>query len=162
MRVLGCLDGTNGELIGYAVQMFGTPEALTIALLAVIDVGPRGDIDRMRERFWRPPMHRQPVRREMETAESASAEETLKAGLTYVTGATETLVRQGRPELEIVNAAAEWKADVIVIGARAEYGEPSHVGPHSVGHVARFVLDHAPCPVLLVRPLAREQFPINR
>ncbi len=28
--------------------------------------------------------------------------------------------------------------------------EPS-LGPKSVGHVARFVLDHAPCPVLLIR-----------
>ena len=25
------------------------------------------------------------------------------------------------------------------------------IGPKSVGHVARFVLDHAPCPVLLAR-----------
>jgi nucleotide-binding universal stress UspA family protein len=74
----------------------------------------------------------------------------------------ETLVRHGRPELEIANAAAEWKADVIVISAHAEYGEPPHIGPRSVGHVARFVLDHAPCPVLLVRPLARERFPIDR
>jgi nucleotide-binding universal stress UspA family protein len=158
---MGCLDGTNAELIGYAVHMFITSEPLTVALLAVIDEGPRKDIDRMRERFWRPPMHRQPVSKEIETAESASAEETLNAALVYAKGA-ETLVRQGRPELEIVNAAAEWKADVIVIGAHAEFGEPPHVVPHSVGHVARFVLDHAPCPVLLVRPLAREQFPINR
>jgi hypothetical protein len=29
-----------------------------------------------------------------------------------------------------------------------------HLGPKSIGHVARFVLDHAPCPVLLVRPLS--------
>jgi nucleotide-binding universal stress UspA family protein len=74
----------------------------------------------------------------------------------------ETLLRQGRPELEIVNAASEWRADVILICARTEYGEPPYIGPRSVGHVARFVLDHAPCPVLLVRPLAREQFPIER
>jgi len=162
MRVLGCLDGSNGELIGNAVQMFTTSdEPLTIALLAVIDAGPRQDIDRMRERFWRPPMHHQPVTAEMLAAETAAAQETLNAGLAYAKAA-ETLVRQGRPELEIVNAAAEWRAEVIVIGARTEYGEPPHIGPHSVGHVARFVLDHAPCPVLLVRPLAREQFPINR
>lgn len=163
MRVMGCLDGTNAELIGNAMQTFTTSEPLTIALLAVIDTGPRKDIDRIRERFWRPPMHlrREPLSSEMEAAESASAEETLKAGLEYAKGA-ETLLRQGLPELEIVNTAAQWKADVIVIGARAEYGEAPHVGPHSVGHVARFVLDHAPCPVLLVRPLAREQFPIHR
>ncbi|MGC9158939.1 MAG: universal stress protein [Terracidiphilus sp.] len=161
MRILGCLDGTNSELIGYAVQMFGAPETLVIALLAVIDEGPRRDIDRMRERFWRPPMHHEPVVRKILAAETAAAQETLNAGLNYVKGA-ETMVRQGRPELEIVNAAAQWRADVIVIGAREEYGDPPHIGPRSIGHVARFVLDHAPCPVLLVRPRAHEQFPIDR
>jgi nucleotide-binding universal stress UspA family protein len=155
MRILGCLDGTNAEQIGRAVGMFSASEALTVALLTVIDVGPRKDIDRMRERFLRPPMHHQPVAEEMLTAETAAAQDTLKAGLGYVKAA-ETLQRQGRPELEIVYAAAEWRADVIVVSARAEYGEPPHIGPRSVGHVARFVLDHAPCPVLLVRPLAGE------
>jgi nucleotide-binding universal stress UspA family protein len=106
-------------------------------------------------------MHHEPVIGEMQAAETAAAQETLNAGLNYAKGA-ETLVRQGRPELEIVNAAAEWKADVIVIGAREGYGDPTQIGPRSVGHVARFVLDHAPCPVLLVRPRAHEQFPIDR
>jgi nucleotide-binding universal stress UspA family protein len=127
----------------------------------VIDVGPRRDIDRTRERFWRPPLHHEPVTDEMEAAERAASEEILKAGLGYLPLA-ETLLREGRPELEIVNAAAEWRADVILICPRAEYGEPPHIGPRSVGHVARFVLDHAPCPVLLLRPLAGEQFPISR
>lgn len=35
------------------------------------------------------------------------------------------------------------------------------IGPKSVGHVARFVLDHAPCPVFLARPVTRELFPIK-
>jgi nucleotide-binding universal stress UspA family protein len=161
MRVLGCLDGTNPEQIGRAVMMFSGSQTPTIALLTVIDAGPRRDIDRMRERFLRHPMHHEPLTEEMLSAESSAATETLDAGLNFVKGA-ETLLRQGRPELEIVNAAAEWKADVVVIGARAEYGEPPHIGPRSVGHVARFVLDHAPCPVLLVRPLAGDQFPIDR
>jgi nucleotide-binding universal stress UspA family protein len=161
MRVLGCLDGTNAEQVGYAVQMFTESEPLSIALLTVVDEGPRKGIDQIRERYWRSPMHRQPVTKEILDAEAASAQETLNAGLGYVKSA-EKLVRHGRPELEIVNAAAEWKADVIVIGAHAEYGEPPQIGPKSVGHVARFVLDHAPCPVLLVRPLAREEFPIDR
>jgi nucleotide-binding universal stress UspA family protein len=160
MRVLGCLDGTNPEQIGRAVKMLsGTP--LTIALLAVIDAGPRRDIDRVRERFLRHPMHHEPLTEEMMAAEDSAVKETLSVGLEYVEGA-ETLVRKGRPELEIVNVAAEWKADVVVVGARAEYGEPPHIGPRSVGHVARFVLDHAPCPVLLVRPVARDHFPIDR
>jgi nucleotide-binding universal stress UspA family protein len=141
--------------------MFTTAEPPTVAFLAVINSGPRHDIERMRERFWRPPMLHHPVAEQMNAAEAEAAEDILKAGLEYVKGA-ESLVRQGRPELEIVNTAAEWKADVIVICSLSKYGEPPHIGPHSVGHVARFVLDHAPCPVLMVRPLAREQFSIDR
>jgi nucleotide-binding universal stress UspA family protein len=127
----------------------------------VIDAGPRRDMDRTRERFWRRPLHHEPITEEMQAAERTVSEEILKVGLSRVPQA-ETLLRQGLPELEIVNAAAEWKADVILICPRAEYGEPPHIGPRSVGHVARFVLDHAPCPVLLLRPLAGDQFPIRR
>jgi nucleotide-binding universal stress UspA family protein len=97
----------------------------------------------------------------MQDAERAVSEDILKTAVGDLPQA-ETLLRQGLPELEIVNAAAEWRADVILICPRAEYGEPPHIGPRSVGHVARFVLDHAPCPVLLLRPLAGEQFPIRR
>jgi nucleotide-binding universal stress UspA family protein len=161
MRILCCLDGTNTQLITHAAQMFSTSEPLTIALLTVTDAGPRRDMDRTRERFWRRPLHHEPITEEMQAAEKEVSEEILKVGLSQVPQA-ETLLRQGLPELEIVNAAAAWKADVILICPRAEYGEPPHIGPRSVGHVARFVLDHAPCPVLLLRPLAGEQFPIRR
>jgi nucleotide-binding universal stress UspA family protein len=161
MRILGCLDGTNAKQIAHALQMFFGAEAPEVALLTVIDIGPRHDIDRMRERFMRPPMGRKALTDEMLAAETAAAREILDAGTEYLKGA-ETLLRQGRPELEIVNAAAEWQADLILIGARAEFGEPPHIGPKSVGHVARFVLDHAPCPVLMLRPLASKQFPIDR
>jgi len=161
VRILGCLDGTNAEQIGNAVQMFSASEPPSVALLTVIDVRPREDMNLVRERHLRPPMEHHPLTEEMLAAETSAAQDTLSTGLSYVSGA-ETLQRQGRPEREIVNVAAEWRADVIVIGARAEYGEPPHLGPRSVGRVARFVLDHAPCPVLLVRPLAREQFPVDR
>ncbi len=160
MRILGCLDGTNVEQIAHAVQLFFRAEAPLAVLLTVIDTGPRHDLERMRERFMRPPMGRNALTDEMLTAETVAAREILDAGAQYLKGA-ETMLRQGRPELEIVNVAAEWKADLILIGARAEFGESPHIGPKSVGHVARFVLDHAPCPVLLLRPLAYEQFPIH-
>jgi nucleotide-binding universal stress UspA family protein len=161
MRILGCLDGTNTQQVSHAAQMFSTAEPLTIALLTVIDAGPRRDMDRTRERFWRPPLRHEPITEEMQAAERAVSEDILKTAVGDLPQA-ETLLRQGLPELEIVNAAAEWRADVILICPRAEYGEPPHIGPRSVGHVARFVLDHAPCPVLLLRPLAGEQFPIRR
>ncbi|MFD5466969.1 hypothetical protein ACFWIQ_29700 [Kitasatospora sp. NPDC127059] len=31
-------------------------------------------------------------------------------------------------------------------------GDPAHPGPHSLGPATRFVVDHAPCAVLLVWP----------
>ena len=161
MRILGCLDGTNTQQVSHAAQMFSTAEPLTIALLTVIDAGPRRDMDRTRERFWRPPLRHEPITEEMQAAERAVSEDILKTAVGDLPQA-ETLLRQGLPELEIVNAAAEWRADVILICPRAEYGEPPHIGPRSVGHVAHFVLDHAPCPVLLLRPLAGDQFPIRR
>jgi nucleotide-binding universal stress UspA family protein len=53
--------------------------------------------------------------------------------------------RRGRVEREVV-AAAEG-SDVLVL---ARDGDHSRLGPHSLGPPARFVVDHAPCRVLLV------------
>jgi nucleotide-binding universal stress UspA family protein len=67
---------------------------------------------------------------------------------------TQTTILRGRPEQEIVRCSASAPTDLIVIGnrrIRAPHEPPHPPGPKSVGHVARFVLDHAPCPVLLLR-----------
>lgn len=55
--------------------------------------------------------------------------------------------RTGRVEREIV-AAAEG-ADLLVL---ARDGDRTRLGPHSLGPHSRFIVDHAPCPVLLVWP----------
>ena len=55
--------------------------------------------------------------------------------------------RHGRVEREVV-AAAEG-AELLVV---ARDGDRTRLGPHSLGPPARFVVDHAPCPVLLVWP----------
>lgn len=160
MRVLYCLDGTNAERVSQARAMLPASQAQTAGILYVVDSGPREDIGRARERFLRRPG---PLLREeeMRQTERATAKEILEGGLRYLPDA-EMLERQGRPEREIVNGAAEWRADLLVICPRAEYGGKPGIGPKSVGHVARFVLDHAPCPVLLVRHNTPEQFPIAR
>ena len=161
MRVLCCLDGTNVEQMNKATAMLSTSESLTLALLYVTDTGPREDIGRTRERFLRRPGPPALREQEMRRSEAGAAREILEEGLHHLPGA-ETLGRQGRPEREIVNAAAEWRADLVLINARVENDRKPAVGPKSVGHVARFVLDHAPCPVLLIRPLTREHFPISK
>lgn len=55
--------------------------------------------------------------------------------------------RAGRVEREVV-AAAEG-ADLLIL---ARDGDHTRLGPHSLGPASRFVVDHAPCPVLLVWP----------
>ena len=56
-------------------------------------------------------------------------------------------VRIGTPAAEIVKAATEWPADVVVIGSHGRAG----VLRALLGSVAEAVLRHAPCPVLVVR-----------
>jgi nucleotide-binding universal stress UspA family protein len=60
----------------------------------------------------------------------------------------ELLHRRGRIEREVVGAVAR-DVDVLVV---ARDGDRSRLGPHSLGHATRFVVDHAPCSVLLVWP----------
>jgi nucleotide-binding universal stress UspA family protein len=161
MRVLCCLDGTNFEQVSKATEILSANEPITLGILYVTDTGPRKDIENTRTRFLRHPGPPRSREQEMQQAEHAAAEDILSEGLRYLPGA-ETLLRQGRPEREIVNLAAEWQADLVIVCPRAEYGGKPTLGPKSVGRVARFVIDHAPCPVLLVRALAREQFPLAR
>jgi hypothetical protein len=70
MRVLCCLDGTNVEQIRKATGMLSTREPLTLALLYVIDTGPRADLGRTRERFLRRPGPPAPREQEMRQTEA--------------------------------------------------------------------------------------------
>ena len=54
----------------------------------------------------------------------------------------------GSPGPEIVKAAKEWQADIIVIGSHGRRG----ITRALVGSVAEAVMRHAPCPVLVVGP----------
>jgi nucleotide-binding universal stress UspA family protein len=60
----------------------------------------------------------------------------------------ELLQRRGRFEREVVSALADG-VDLLVA---ARDGDRSRLGPRSLGHATRFVVDHAPCAVLLVWP----------
>ncbi len=150
MRILCCLDGTNIEHISRALSTLVSDEARTVGLLYVTDTGPHHEMERKREGLLRPRHPSGPLREKIHSAEVGAAQEILQEGLRYIPQA-ETYSREGRPEHEIVQYASKWNADVIVICPRSPaFGGPA-LGPKSVGHVARFVLDHAPCPVLLLR-----------
>jgi nucleotide-binding universal stress UspA family protein len=150
MRVLSCLDGTNIEYLSRAISTLISADGRIVGLLYVTDSGPHHEIERKRERLLRPRHPSGPLQEKIQYAEASAAQDILQEGLRYLPHA-ETLSLEGRPEQEIIQCASEWQADLIVICPRTPaFGGPA-LGPRSVGHVARFVLDHAPCPVLLLR-----------
>jgi nucleotide-binding universal stress UspA family protein len=153
MRVLCAIDLRHSvEVVQRVLTLIGgvTPELL---LAHVVDTGQRPDPER-RGPFGRGPHHDPERERAMTEAETAAAQEALDEaqGEAERLGAqVETRLLRGRPEQELVSLAQEMGADLIALRLN-EFGERRPAtGPGSVGHTARFVLDHAPCDVLLIR-----------
>ena len=83
----------------------------------------------------------------LERLAAASAGQLLDAAARRLGRPCERLEVHGHTERAVVAASAE--ADLLVM---ARDGDRSRLGPKSLGKAARFVVDHAACPVLLVWP----------
>ena len=158
-RVLVALAGTEDPALAVQVaQIVGSGEpAIEITLLHVQETGPRDlaahDLP-LRSGPW-PGRGGEGVERRLAEADEERAEALLAAwGERFASAlphaAITRLTAQGRPEQEIVAAAGRLPADVVVLSARPRTG-PTEAGPRSLGHVTRFVVDHSPVPVLVVR-----------
>lgn len=153
MRVL-CAIGRRGgaELARRALELAGANPELT--LLYVIDSGPRRDLDQLTGPLRRGPLGG-PVRtRAIEAAEDSASADILaeaKAAAQQAGVNATTRVERGRAEQVIVAVAREMGVELLAIRARERPEEHPLQGPPSVGHTARFVVDHAPCDVVLVR-----------
>jgi nucleotide-binding universal stress UspA family protein len=90
----------------------------------------------------------------MEAAEDAAGQDALAEALAAAQAAganATTRFERGKAEQVIVAVAQEIQAELVAIRAREWPEDHPKSGPPSVGHTARFVVDHAPCDVLLVR-----------
>jgi nucleotide-binding universal stress UspA family protein len=96
--------------------------------------------------FGRGRPERDPAR-QLDEASKLAAEELLGAAETRLGWPAQRIVRTGQVEREVVSAAAG--VDLLIV---ARDGDLSRLGPRSLGRHTRFVIDHAPCPVLLVWP----------
>jgi nucleotide-binding universal stress UspA family protein len=85
----------------------------------------------------------------LEELSEAAVEELLAAAAERLGHPARTVRRRGRVEREVVRVAED--ADLLIC---ARDGDRERLGPHSLGPAARFVVDHAPCPVLVVWPQA--------
>lgn len=134
----------------------GTPSAAPeLVLVYVINAGQRHDLAQISGplRFGprgAGPRHDAAIDAAEEAAGRASLAEAEAAAQTAGVRAV-ARVERGKPEQVVVAVAREVQADLVAIRARDHAEGHPFLGPASVGHVARFVLDHAPCDVLLLR-----------
>jgi len=83
--------------------------------------------------------------RQLEAVAEAAATEVLEAAAARLARPARQLRRRGRPEREVVQSARD--ATLLILARQG-----AEAGPRSLGKEARFVVDHAPCAVLLVWP----------
>ena len=78
---------------------------------------------------------------------ATAAAELLEAAARRLGRPCDRIERHGHPEREVMTAAAG--AGLLIV---TRDGDRFRLGPRSLGKTTRFVVDHAPCPVLLVWP----------
>lgn len=153
MRVLCAIDLRHGVEVVQHVLALAQGDAPELLLGHVVDTGQRPD-PAHRGPFGRGPHHDPAREQAMTEAETAAAQEALneaRSEAERLGARVETRLLRGRPEQALVALAQEIGADLIALRLN-EFGERRPTtGPGSVGHTARFILDHAPCDVLLIR-----------
>lgn len=152
MRALLCLSGLEGgRFVRRSLSLLPRGD-IEVVLLYVADTRPAEELGYAR-RSW---LRAGPARgSSIDRAEDEAATEVLDEArgtcleMGVPASSARAIARRGHPQHEIVEVARAESADVIVVGAR--HHGAALTGPKSVGPVARFVLDHAPCDVLLLR-----------
>jgi nucleotide-binding universal stress UspA family protein len=119
------------------------PGGQDVALLHVLDgaavAAARGAFGGLLGRAGPDPMAR------LEAMADEAVTELLDAAEARLGRPAERIRRRGRPEHQVTEAARD--AALLVVARQG-----AEAGPKSLGKAARFVVDHAPCPVLLIWP----------
>jgi len=154
--VVWLVEGTWAACVDAAANRLGGLAGAQVTLLYVtpseVEEAAEAAAAGLLGRAWHGHHHRgSAAERAVQQAEEAMEQEAsgiLGAAASRLAGCRPELVhRRGRPEREVVDACTG--ADLLVV---ARDGDRSRLGPHSFGHATRFVVDHAPCDVLVVWP----------
>jgi nucleotide-binding universal stress UspA family protein len=149
--LLVLVDGLHNEETFAALSRLVGLQDAAVLLVFVRSPGPRAGLDLVRRR---PGGHRLPPHREHELSQAeleagagalVEAERLARASAASV----ETMQVSGEPGRTVCELAARRNVDLVVIRAGGRDRPP--LGPGSLGPTARYVTDHSPAPVLLVR-----------
>ena len=143
MLVVLAYDGSAGADAALELSAgIAWPEDTTIRVVSVIEpvmLGPVGPWDR--GAAFSP---------ELDAAVSDYAEERVTAAVGRLRAAghrADGVVVRGRAASALLDAAAEARADLVIVGSRGQ----GTIGSLLLGSVSAEVVDHAPCPVLVAR-----------
>lgn len=156
--VLVCLSGYDTAGFLTSVRAHVSTES-SLVLLYVVDTRPEERVADARRKLHGGggPFARMEERMASASDETADLilDEAIErcTALGWEASAIQRRVARGHPEREIIHIAESPGQNIglIAIGASHRGHAKPRKGPKSVGHVARFVLDHSPCDVLLLR-----------
>jgi nucleotide-binding universal stress UspA family protein len=149
--VIWIAEETWMPCVRHAQELLPAQAEVTLLHVAPSDVeelvagGPAGLLGRRRPR--RPPRPPRPSHeRDLRAVSDEEARQMLEAARDLLGRDCVLAARRGRVEREVVAACAD--ADLLVAARDGARG----LGPKSLGPRARFIVDHAPCTVVLVWP----------
>jgi nucleotide-binding universal stress UspA family protein len=151
LRIIVLVDGFDTEGLFDPLERILRLGESELLLVFVRRTGPRAGLELAPRR---PGGHELPPRRERELADAeivagtqalADAERMASRMATRV----ESRQLEGDPGHVVCELAKAERADLIAMRGTG-HGRPP-VGPGSLGPLARFIVDHSPCPVLLLR-----------
>jgi len=145
--VVWVVEGTWQGCIDAAVEHFPADSRFTLLHVTPSDVTEAADAAAA-GLFGRGFPGRKPDRRYDDVADDEASKLLAAARVRLGHPDADLVSRRGRVEREVIRAVADG-VDVLVV---ARDGDHSRLGPKSLGHASRFVVDHAPCAVMLVWP----------
>jgi nucleotide-binding universal stress UspA family protein len=150
MKLIVACDGRGTAALLTVVARCAALAGSEVLFAHVVDPSIEEQWSPMAGHHW---LRRHPGPRErarFEEAATRSAQELLGEALalsaTWPVALRRAVAVEGNPERELVRLALAEGADLLAVGQHHR-----ELGPHALGHCARFVVDHAPCPVLVVR-----------
>jgi len=151
VRVLLVVDGLHTRELLSSVSRTAPLTEAELWLVYVRGPGPRVGLDMVRHR---PGGHPLPPDRErgLDEAEAARGVDALaeaQALARPIAAAVRTLQLEGELGRVVCDLAQVEGIDLIAIRAGGRDQPP--MGPRSLGPAARYIADHSPCPVLLIR-----------